>query len=478
MSGTSLQTTGPKPVRTGRTVAGAVQHAPDMPMSVLEFHSPSAGLAAAPALPAARYTVWVVCSMVAAMTAAAGMIPIDKVVTAQGRVVSVAPTEVVQPLETAIVRSIDVQEGQVVRKGQVLAELDPTYATADVGSSSQQAESLQSEVDRLRAEANGTAYKATGGEAGSQVQAAIFAQRANERAFRLQNYQQKVEGFQAAMQRDQTDASFYQQRIGIAQNVLNMRSELQRDQVGSKLNTLAAQSDLNEAARSYASSLRSEQADRSQMQAAMSDRDAYDQQWRSQVSQDLTEANRKLSDAKDSLAKATLRRQLVELRADQDAVVLTVAKASVGSVLASGDQFFTLVPLNSPLEVEANIQADESGYVHVGDPVSVKFDTFPSTQYGGAEGTVRLVSADSFSSDNPSGQRMRGGQSTPQVGSSGTFYRTRITMDRVTLHNTPQQFHIVPGMTVTADVKVGKRTVLNYLFGQIVPVATEGMREP
>ncbi|MGI4945095.1 MAG: HlyD family type I secretion periplasmic adaptor subunit [Janthinobacterium lividum] len=478
MSGTSLQTTGPQPGRPGRSVAGAVQHAPDMPMSVLEFHSPSAGLAAAPALPAARYTTWVVCSLVVAFTAAAGMIPIDKVVTATGRVVSVAPTEVVQPLETAIVRAIDVQEGQVVRKGQILAELDPTYATADVGSMTQQAESLQSEVDRLRAEANGQPYKPASGEAGAQVQAAIFAQRQNERAFRLQNYQQKIEGFQAAMMKDQTDASFYQQRIGIAQNVLNMRSELQRDQVGSKLNTLSAQSDLNEAARSYASSLRAEQADKSQMQAGMSERDAYDQNWRAQVSQDLTETGRKLSDAKDQLTKASLRRQLVELRADQDAVVLTVAKVSVGSVLASGDQFFTLVPLNSPLEVEANIQADESGYVHVGDTVTVKFNTFPYTQYGGAEGTVRLVSADSFSSNNPDGTAMRGGQSASTPAGGVSYYRARITMDRVTLHNTPGQFHIVPGMPVSADVKVGKRTVLSYMFGRVLPVATEGMREP
>lgn len=476
MSSTSLTTGGAQPPAR-RSVAGAVQQAPDLPLSVLEFHSPSAALAQTPVLRGARYSAWVVSSMVVASFVLMGVIPIDKVVTAGGKVVSVAPMEVVQPLDTAIVRSIDVQEGQVVRKGQILAQLDPTFAAADVGSMTQQEESLQSEVDRLRAEANGQPYRPTGGSPGAQVQAAIFAQRANERAYRLQNYQQKVEGFQAAMQKDQNDASFYQQRIGIAQNVLGMRQELQRDQVGSKLNTLSAQADLNEAARAYASSLRAEQSDKAQMQAAVADRDAYDQQWRAQVSQDLTEASRKLSDAKDSLAKATLRRQLVELRADQDAVVLTVAKVSVGSVLASGDQFFTLVPLNSPLEIEANIPSNESGYVHVGDPVTVKFNTFPFTQYGGAQGTVRLISADSFSTNDPNGANLRRG--APEADpNAGSFYRARITMDRVTLHDTPQQFHIVPGMPVSADVKIGKRTVLGYLLSTVVPVATEGMREP
>lgn len=478
MSGTSLQTTGgaKPPARPGRSVAGAVQHAPDLPISVLEFHSPSAALAQAPVLRGARYTAWMVSSLVVACVVVAGVVPIDKVVTAGGKVVSVAPLEVVQPLDTAIVRSIDVQEGQVVHKGEVLAQLDPTFAAADVGSMTQQEESLQSEVDRLRAEANGQPYHPTAG-AGAQVQAAIFAQRGQERTYRLQNYQSKVEGYQAAMQKDQNDAAFYQQRIAIAQNVLNMRQELQRDQVGSKLNTLTAQADLNEAARAYASSLRAEQSDKAQMQAAIAERDAYDQQWRAQISQDLTDAGRKLAEAKDNLAKATLRRQLVELRADQDAVVLTVAKVSVGSVLASGDQFFTLVPLNSPLEIEANIPANESGYVHVGDPVTVKFNTFPYTQYGGAEGTVRLISADSFSTSSPE-RSLRPGAQTQDPGTGASFYRARITMDRVTLHDTPQQFHIVPGMPVSADVKVGKRTVLGYLISSVAPVVGEGMREP
>ena len=112
-------------------------------------------------------------------------------------------------------------------------------------------------------------------------------------------------------------------------------------------------------------------------------------------------------DARESLNKAQLRKQLVELRADRDATVLTVAKVSVGSVLQSGQQFITLVPADAPLEVEANIAGRDDGFVHVGDPVAVKFDTFPFIQYGLAYGTVRTISADSFTAQdeqrNPTG---------------------------------------------------------------------------
>src|SRR5258708_28490958 len=114
------------------------------------------------------------------------------------------------------------------------------------------------------------------------------------------------------------------------------------------------------------------------------------------VSQKLSEQMQKLVDAREQLNKARLRHQLVELRVNRDATVLTVAKVSVGSVLQSGEQFITLVPTNAPLEVEANIVGHDGGFVQVGASVAVKFDTFPFSQYGLAHGTVRTVSADSF----------------------------------------------------------------------------------
>ena len=108
-----------------------------------------------------------------------------------------------------------------------------------------------------------------------------------------------------------------------------------------------------------------------------------------------------------SLDKAQLHRQLVELRADHDAIVLSVAKVSVGSVVQSGQEFIRLVPADAPLEVEGNIAGNDDGFVNVGDSVALKFDTFPYTEYGMAYGTVRTLSANSFTTQdeqsNPTG---------------------------------------------------------------------------
>ena len=176
-----------------------------------------------------------------------------------------------------------------------------------------------------------------------------------------------------------------------------------------------------------------------------------------------------------------MRSQLIDIRADEDATVLSQAPISVGSVLQSGDQFLKLVPKSAPLEVEAMILGSDAGYVQVGDKVTIKFDTFPFTKYGSAVGTLRNLSPDSFNGNPPNDQVTHGidesavGQ-TPAPGQA--YYKARISIDQVKLHDTPPGFVINPGMPVTADVMVGKRTVLSYIFSRALPVAMDGMREP
>lgn len=459
------------------TLRGRGRAAETAPLNtLLEFQSPSGALAIAPVHVGARGTTWVVVTLVAACASAMALIPIDKVVTAQGRIVSQSPTVVVQPLETAIVRSIDVREGQVVHKGQILARLDPTFATADLAALQAQVASLGAEVARLQAEATGTAYHAADTSPSTVLQSAIFMQRHAERTAKLENYRQRIDSARAQIQRGMADVQGYNDRLRVALELEQKRIELERLQVGSQINRLAATDTRLEVQRGLDNAKAQVQGAVRDLQALIAERDGYDQQWRSQVGQELSEEGRKLSDAQEQLDKATLRHQLVNLRAEQDAVVLNVAHVSVGSVLQSGDQLFSLVPTNTPLEVEANVPGNDSGFVHQGDAVTVKLDTFPFTSYGYVEGTVRFVSADSFTS-NPDEPRARG-VAPRGDGTVPAFYRTRITLDAIKLHGTPSGFHLVPGMPVTADIKVGKRTVMTYLLGRMIPVAMDGMREP
>jgi HlyD family secretion protein len=455
---------------------------PTLPI-ILEYQSPSTAIVNAPVPRIARGVSWTVGSMVILCFIAMSVIKVDKVVTAQGKVVARAATIVVQPLETAIVRSIDVHEGDTVHPGQILARLDPTFAAADLEALKSQVAAYSATVQRLQAEMDNRPFTYTGSDPHLALEAAIYAQRMSEYNYKLENYRQKADSLSAQVAKSRSDVAGYKDRLAVAVNLEKMRNELDKLGVGSKINTLSAQDTRAEMQRNLDGVEQAGNGAQRDLAAMIAERNGYIQSWHADAAEKLAEAAAKLSDARESFNKAQLKRQLVELRVDQDATVLTVGRGiSPGTVLTAGQQFITLVPSNAPLEIEANIAGSEDGYVHVGDPVAIKFDTFPYTQYGMAHGVVRTISPDSFNAQdeqrNPSGAvPIPQGQIAGQV-SSAVWYRTRVTLDQIGLHDTPAGFHLSPGMPVTADVLVGKRTLMAYFLGRAMPLVHEGMREP
>ncbi|MDE2515243.1 MAG: HlyD family type I secretion periplasmic adaptor subunit [Rhodospirillales bacterium] len=444
--------------------------------AILEFQSPSTAITGAPVPRAARGIVWIIASMFAAIMVAMALIPVDQVVTARGLVTAETKTQVIQPLDTAIVQSIDVHEGEVVQAGQLIARLNPTLATADLTSQAAQTAMLQAEVDRLQAEATGKPFPYTGIDPAMSLQAAIYAQRQSEYHFKLQNYQQKIDSLVATIARAKSDEVGYQDRLKVARDVEAMRKQLENLQVGSRLNTLAAMDNSAEMARYLANAQQTEVGATRDLSAMIAERDGYVKSWHADVLNKLSEAASKLADARGALDKARLHSQLVELRADRPSTVMSVAPVSVGSVLQSGQQLVTLVPLDAKLDVAVNIAGSDAGYVHVGDQASIKFDTFPFTRYGMAHGLVTVVSPDSFTSADQARGEFASIPLPPNT--TEPYFRAHIDIGRVDLHGVPQGFHLVPGMPVTVDMKVGKRTVLGYLLERVLPVTADAMREP
>jgi HlyD family secretion protein len=462
-----------------RAASGAATAADDPTLpAILEFQSPSVAVINAPIPASARRVTWIIGSMMLCIIVAISVIKVDKVVSSPGIVTSTTSNLVLQPLDQSIVRTIEVQPGDHVKVGQVLARLDPTFAAADEGALIAQVSSLKALVSRLQAEYEQKPFTYSGLDRDLSLQAAIYAQRQSQYKYQVEEYAQKISSEAALMARSLSDAAGYRDRLAVAQNLENMRRDLEKLQVGSRLNTLSAMDNRAEMARSLANAETTAEGAKRDLQSIVADRDQWIQSWRSDVSQQLSDATGKLSDAQQSLNKAQLHRQLVELRAEHDGTVLSVAKVSVGSVLQAGQEFITLVPSDAPLEIEADILSSDNGFVHVGDPVAIKFAAFNYAQYGMAHGTVRTISPDSFNGfedqRNPTGALAPppgGGQSEP-------YYRARITIDKLDMHDTPRGFSLIPGMPVTADILVGKRTLIAYFLSRIIPVASEAAREP
>lgn len=452
-----------------------------MPLALLEFHSPTQGLVNLPATASAQYIVWVTGSLLLACLAAMTFFPVNKVVTVTGRLITDEPTVLVQPFESGIVRSIDAHIGDYVQKGQALAHLDASITQADLDNLVAQMQSVQAEVARLKAEAVGEIYHPDMNIAASVQQGEAFLRRRNDYNASLQDFDQRIASMETDLQGLRANKAMLENKMRIVSAVLSMRRQEQKEQVGSRLSTLGAQDALMDAERSLVQVQKEANSTVSKLAALKATRESYIQKWKATVYGELTGAERHLDEVTSSYRKARIHQRLIVLRAPQDGIVLTLGRASLGSVLEAGNPLMTLVPAGSALEMEGVMPAQDGGYVKQGDHAIVKFTTFPYDVYGGAEATVRLISADTFMPQEAAASNIRAGIDPQEfAGKTGVivFYRIRLRIDHYTLHGVPPFFHPAPGVPVKADIDVGKRTIMKYLFSRVVPAVSDGMREP
>lgn len=434
--------------------------------AINDFQGESAEITGRPDPLAARAVVWTLTGMVVLFIALASVMKLDRVVSAQGRVVSQAPTIVVQPLETSIIRSLNVRVGQTVRQGEVLAMLDPTFSSADAAQLERQVAKLSAEIARLKAEARNETFAAAGEDPDMLLQESIWRFRQAEYAAKLVNFDQRLATVEATIKNNRADAEHYRSRLKIVGEIETMRQTLEKNQTGSRLNSLIASDTRVETERNLNNSENTIRTATHDREALRAEREVYIQQWRSALLTDLSTRQVDLERAREELSKAEKRRDLVELRAVDDAVVLEVGKYSVGSVVEQAQPIYTLMPLNAKLEVEAEIAGIDQGFVKPGDPVQVKLDAYRYIEHGMAKGVVKTISEDSFT------------KSEDQTQASRPFFRARIELTDVTLRDVPADFRLVPGMPLTADIVVGERTIMAYLVEGALRNGSEGMREP
>ena len=463
------------PKATDRALSTGDEEA--LPMPVLEFQSPTAAVIATPLPPLARSTTYILSALVAVTLVITGTFKVDKLVVGTGTLNATTADSSIQVFNSSsIIRAIKVHAGDFVTKGQVLATLDPTYATADLTGLTKQEQNYAAQVAQLQAQEDGKPYVPDPGNPYSALLLQTYNQQVGQYKYTLQNYDQQINQLNTQIQGYQSQAAYYRQRLAIASNVEGMRKKLQQLQVGSQLDTLAATDDRVNMQTQLSQATSSAAADQRQLAAVQAQRDSFDQQFKAQTSTQLATALNSLAQAQQDLAKAKLNKDLVELTAPQDSVVQSIAQISQGSVLQPGQQLMELAPVNTPFTVEADIDATESGYVQQGDQVVIKFATLNPALYGTAKGTVTSISAESF---NPQDQQSNAVNGPPLPGApQNLYYKAQVSLDVLNLHNVPKGFRLVPGMPVEADIVVGKRSILGYFLAKLAPVAYNSMHEP
>lgn len=404
----------------------------------------------------------------------AAVIETDVVLTGGGRLITDTPTIVVQPLERGIIRELKIKPGVAVTKGQVLATLDPTFAHADLVSSSTQQQAALAQQRRVEAELADIPLDINGLAAGDALlQSTLYHQRQSEHKSRLEVFDEDILRLQASIFTAKNGRTVLAKELEVAREVENLRSALTKSQAGSKLQLLEASSARMRAEREYQEMNNRLVEFQHSVDAKQAERRAFIDEWRRQLMENLVSARAQAISASEGLAKASLIHDLVVLTAPADGIVLDVAKLSVGSVLRDAEPLATIVPSSATLIAEITIGSEDIGYVKVGDTVSIKMDAFSYLRHGLLSGRLISISAESSSgtgAEPPSSPHASAG--------SGVFYRGWVELVNTKLEHLPPSAKLLPGMTLNAEIRVGTRTILSYLLSPIMKGLNDSFKEP
>lgn len=401
---------------------------------------------------------------------------VDVVVQGQGKLTYDGPPIVLQPFEHAVLRSLSVRPGDRVKKGQVLATLDPTFSQADLLALEARNKAVRSQIRRLEAESTGTPYipALADGEAGV-LQSEVYSRRIAEHKARMRTLDETLAETKAGLARTTSDIKNLEEQLKISSAVEKMQESLLKLNTNSKLEYLNAQNNRLRAEREF-----QEATDRlveggHRLKAVEAQREGAVEEWKRGAFEELTRQRAEQAQVEASLTKITRMNALISIVAPEDGVVLDIANRSVGSVLRDAEPLVILIPTSVPMISEIQLSSAAVGEASVGDKVLVKVDAFPFQRYGGLHGHIRSISFESHVGGTPGD--MESVANKRAVGGGG-MHRVAIELDSPRIDRQPSNRSLFPGMTVTAEIHLGKRRLINYLLHPILRGLGESFREP
>lgn len=436
----------------------------------LQFLPSALELQETPVHPAPRIFTWSITGFAALALIWACIGKIEVVAVAPGKIVPSGKTKLIQSSETAVVKAIHVSDGQLVKVGELLVELDPTAANADV--SRIQSELLAARIDSARGAAmldainqqrpplslEGTITHASPEQvisAGRWLQGqyqeyrsslALVDAEIHQRSAEIQSAQAQVASLQQAVPIARRLAGDYQRLL--TKNYVSRHDYLEKEQ--SRLD-LERQLSVQQASVLQHTAALEEARRRRENVIAQNRRAMLDL---------LQEARQKAAVLVQELAKARYQENLASLTAPVSGTVQQLAVHTVGGVVTPAQALMVIVPANQPVEVEAMLENKDVGFVHVGQPVTVKVETFTFTRYGTIDGEVLNVSEDAIEDEK-----------------RGLIYSSRIRLKSDQIQVNGRQVALSPGMSVTAEIKTDRRRVIDYVLSPLQQYKDESLRE-
>lgn len=410
----------------------------------------------------ARALLWVVFFALIALLVWAGFAPIDEVARGDGKVIPSSQLQIVQSLDGGVVETLSVQEGELVRKGQLLVSIESTRFDSDFAEQKSRELALQANIFRLRALVDDTeiGFPPDFAERAPElvsVQESLFESSRNELEAQKIIYQQQLEQRQADLRKAESARQQYQEVLSLASRELNLKRPLLASGAVSEVDLIKLEREISNARGEVNQALASIDGSRSAIAEAQSKiretRLVMTNRWREQLSESVSE----LAAIRDMISGLSDRVSKTQIMAPVDGTVQRLFVKTVGGVVAPGQDVVEIVPLNDEMLVEARVLPKDIAFIHKGQSAIIKFSAYDFAVFGGLKAKVEHISADTITDEN-----------------DNTYYLTRL---RTEAQGFSDQLAIIPGMTAQVDILTGQKTVLEYLLKPVVRATSKALSE-
>ena len=413
-----------------------------------------------------RLTIWGVIAFFVFLLTWAHFAVIDEVTKGDGKAIPSSRIQKIQNLEGGIVAQIYVKEGQIVETGAPLIRLDDTRFASNVGETEADRVAMELRVERLSAEVENRPLKIT-----EEARKSVPSQAANEESLYMSRRQQladEIGGLQQQLvQRQQelrefsSKAEQYRSSLNLLRQEISMSEPLVARGAISPVEVLRLRrSEVETRGMLDGTTLAVPRA-----QAAIGEVQRKIDETRGKF---RSEALAQLNEARTDLAKAQATAKGLEDRVSRTMVtspvrgiVKQVLVNTVGGVIQPGSDMVEIVPLDDSLLVEARIRPQDIAFLHPGQKAMIKFTAYDYTIYGGLEGTLEQIGADT-------------GQDEEK---KNTFYVIKLRTNKSHLGTDEKPLLIIPGMVASVDIITGKKSVLSYLLKPIIKSRAEALHE-
>lgn len=381
---------------------------------------------------------------------------IDEIARGNGEIIPSSQNQIVQNLEGGIVQDILVHEGEIVKKGQILLKIDNKKSTSSYGSNIIRVEALQAKIARLKAESEGKDFKVS-----KELRSKIPNIVANEESLYNTNKRQLNAKINALKERlvqkkqELSEAKTALQHLKSAQEMIETEVRMTQPMVAkgvrSRIDFLKLQREANDISSKYDATRKSIPRLKSAIKEVQSSINETKYRYKSEAKVKLNESIAELRSLKENSTALKDQVTRTEVRSPMNGIIQTLYVHTIGGVIKPGEDLVEIVPDDQKLLVEAKIKPSDIAFIYFGQKAIVKFSAYNFSIYGGLEGKVVLISADTQTNDR-----------------GDVFYTVRIQTDKNYLTRGNEKLKIIPGMTVTVNIITGKKSVMDYILKPIL----------